>query len=89
MSKMCAFFYLVVVPIVLVGNKKDIPHEIGVGSNDDESNFLFVEIMDCLEMSRNIGAYAYLECSAKRNNGIDDVYEVLIRLLKKKMLMMS
>ena len=74
------FFYFFVVPIVLVGNKKDIPYD---RLHDAESNLQFVKREDCLAMAQKICAFAYLECSAKWNRGVDDVFQAVIEAIKK------
>ena len=61
---------------MLVGNKKDI--------RDDTSSKLINYFTFCLnktdglEMSYNIGAYDYLECSAKMNDGVEEVFDRVI-----------
>ena len=61
---------------MLVGNKKDI--------RDDTSAKLifhftyYLNKTDGLEMSYSIGAYDYLECSAKMNDGVKEVFETAI-----------
>ena len=61
---------------MLVGNKKDI--------RDDASAKLILHFTFCLketdglEMSYNIGAFDYLECSAKMNNGVKEVFDTVI-----------
>ena len=67
-------FYLLVALIVLVGNKKDIA----------ESNLQFVKREDCLAMARKNYLFTYLECSAKWNNGVDDVFQAVIEAIKTK-----
>ena len=61
---------------MLVGNKKDI--------RDDKSAKLIFHFTYCLnkkdglEMSYNIGAFDYLECSAKMNDGVKEVFDTVI-----------
>jgi Ras family protein A len=68
------------VPIILVGNKKDL-------RNDDMSVFdeqsikkkEAVKFDDGRAMAERIGAACYLECSAKENDGVREVFEAATR----------
>src|SRR5690349_12882921 len=69
-------------PIVLVGNKQDL-------RNDAEEHAKEVRRGDASEIpttyeqgeayARKIGAYKYLECSAKLGTGIQEVLEAAVR----------
>ena len=61
-------FLLFVVQIVLVGNKKDLRLNPAM---------ILVQKEDCHEIARKIGALLYLECSAKDNDGVRDVFKVV------------
>jgi len=75
------------VPIILVGNKKDL-------RNDDNTKWELqkmkqepVKIEQGREMSEKINAFDYLECSAKSKEGVRVVFETATRAalqVKKK-----
>ena len=77
---LCLFFLsLVVVPIVLVGTKKDI-------TMDKDPTFHHAEgqpinSKDSHAMAKKIGAYAYLECSAKLNDGVLQVLDIALKAI--------
>ena len=67
------------VPIILVGNKKDL-------RNDEQTKWELqkqkqepVKREDGDEMSQKINAFAYLECSAKSKEGVREVFETATR----------
>ena len=67
------------VPIILVGNKKDL-------RNDEQTRWELqkqkqepVRKEDGDEMSQKINAFAYLECSAKSKEGVREVFETATR----------
>jgi len=67
------------VPIILVGNKKDL-------RNDEQTRWELqkqkqepVRKDDGDEMSQKINAFAYLECSAKSKEGVREVFETATR----------
>ena len=61
---------------MLVGNKKDIRDDT---SDKLRLHFTFcLNKMDGLEMSYHIGAFEYLECSAKMNDGVKEVFDTVI-----------
>lgn len=61
--------FLVVAPIILVGTKKDLR------INDVSGNEELVNMENVYRIAEKIGAYTYLECSAKLNED-DRVREV-------------
>jgi len=75
------------VPIILVGNKKDL-------RNDDNTKWELqkmkqepVKVEQGKEMSEKINAFEYLECSAKSKEGVRVVFETATRAalqVKKK-----
>ena len=71
---MSTFYSSVVVPIVLVGNKKDLDTD-----TDVTLNVQLIFTNDCEAVARTIGAFAYLECSAKLNRGVKEVFEMAFR----------
>lgn len=64
------------VPIVLVGNKKDLWWPT--------SDMVFTK--NGLAVARAINAYKYFECSALKNNGISMIFEAVVNvhLLKRE-----
>lgn len=67
------------VPIVLVGNKKDLRFDDATRRELAKSKQEPVKTEDGRAMAEKIGAYAYLECSAKLNEGVREVFETATR----------
>jgi len=67
------------IPIVLVGNKKDLrkdPETIQqLGRNKQEP----ISTEEGRDMATNIGAFAFLECSARTKEGVREVFEAANR----------
>ncbi|WP_411024950.1 Rho family protein [Salmonella sp. s54836] len=68
------------VPIILVGNKRDLRHD------ENTKRDLYaqgkqepVKMEDGRAMAEKIGAYVYLECSAKTKEGVREVFEQATR----------
>ena len=78
---MSAFFSLVVVPVLLVGNKKDIRMDSIAKVHFHGRNVEPIKIEDGHAMAQKIGAFAYLECSAKLNDGVREVFDVTFRAI--------
>merc|ERR1712039_1026056 len=75
------------VPIVLVGNKKDLRNDPDTKRELIQNKQKPVESASGKEMSQKISAFAYLECSAKTKEGVRDVFETATRAalqVKKK-----
>nr|ADR74191.2 RhoA [Dugesia japonica] len=62
------------VPIILVGNKKDLRNEEN-SRKDGKNKVEIVKFEDGKAMAERIGAYAYIECSAKTKDGVREVFE--------------
>ncbi len=67
------------VPIILVGNKKDL-------RDDRQTLFELTKIKQKpirpergRVIAKQIGAYAYLECSAKTKEGVREVFQIAAR----------
>lgn len=67
------------IPIILVGNKKDL-------RNDEQTRRELIKMKqepvkyeDGKTMAERIGAYAYIECSAKTKDGVREVFETATR----------
>lgn len=63
------------VPIVLVGNKKDLRFDENTRRELAKSKQEPVKTEEGRAMADKIGAYDYLECSAKLNEGVREVFE--------------
>ncbi|CAD5227028.1 unnamed protein product [Bursaphelenchus xylophilus] len=74
------------VPIILVGNKKDIRQDEEAVKEMKKINQGPISVEDGQKMAQQIGAYAYLECSAKTKDGVKEVFETATRaaLMTKK-----
>ncbi|CAD5220204.1 unnamed protein product [Bursaphelenchus okinawaensis] len=74
------------VPIILVGNKKDIRQDEEAVREMKKVNQGPISMEDGQKMAQQIGAYAYLECSAKTKEGVKEVFETATRaaLMTKK-----
>jgi len=67
------------VPIILVGNKRDLRQDPSTVNELKKMKQEPVRIEEGKSMSEKIGAYAYLECSAKTKEGVRDVFETATR----------
>jgi len=75
------------VPIILVGNKKDLRNDQNTIRELAKMKQEPVKVDDGRSMKERIGAYAYLECSAKTKEGVRDVFETATKAalqVKKK-----
>ena len=68
-------FSFVLVPMLLVGNKKDLRNDIDARFHLAESNLGKINSRDGVAMAQKIGAYAYVECSANQNDGVKEVFQ--------------
>lgn len=67
------------VPIILVGNKKDLRNDERARHELAKMRQELVKPEDARLMCEKIGAYAYLECSAKTKEGVREVFETATR----------
>ncbi|VEL27530.1 unnamed protein product [Protopolystoma xenopodis] len=67
------------VPIILVGNKKDLRNDEGTRRELARMKQEPVKTEDGKAMAEKIGAYAYIECSAKTKEGVREVFEIATR----------
>ena len=67
------------VPIVLVGNKKDLRNNEATRRELLKSKQEPVKTDEGRAMAEKIGAYAFLECSAKTKEGVREVFETATR----------
>ena len=63
------------VPIVLVGNKKDLRHDPSIVSEMAKMKQEPVTIEQGQAMADKIGACRYIECSAKTKESVREVFE--------------
>ena len=66
-------------PTVLVGNKKDLRFDEATRRELSKSKQEPIRTEEGRAMAEKIGAYAYLECSAKLNEGVREVFETATR----------
>ncbi|XP_059510380.1 rho-related GTP-binding protein RhoB-like [Stegostoma tigrinum] len=71
------------VPVVLVGNKKDLRSDQRVLKELARSKKEPVRWEEGQAMAERIGAYHYLECSAKTKEGVWEVFETATRATLK------
>uniref|UniRef100_A0AAV2LYU9 Ubiquitin carboxyl-terminal hydrolase n=1 Tax=Knipowitschia caucasica TaxID=637954 RepID=A0AAV2LYU9_KNICA len=74
------------VPIILVGNKKDLRNDEHTRRELAKMKQEPVKLEDGREMATRIAAYGYQECSAKTKEGVREVFELATRaaLVSKK-----
>ncbi|KAH7715592.1 Rho1 [Aphelenchoides avenae] len=63
------------VPIILVANKTEIHCDQGTDETSGSAGVDPVTSEQGRAVAEEIGAYAYVECSAKNNHGVRDVFE--------------
>lgn len=67
------------VPIILVGNKKDLRNDPGTIKELGKMKQEPVKPEEGRTMAEKINAFAYLECSAKSKEGVREVFETATR----------
>ena len=66
-------------PLVLIGTKTDLRTDEHTLSRLSRIGREPVTLQQGLEMGRKIRAYKYLECSAKNNEGVTDLFRMATR----------
>jgi len=67
------------VPIILVGNKRDLRNDEGTKRELMKMKQEPVRVEEGRAMADKISAFAYLECSAKTKDGVREVFETATR----------
>ncbi|KAJ3220916.1 GTP-binding protein Rho1 [Chytriomyces hyalinus] len=67
------------IPIILVGCKKDLRDDPNVARALAKSGERPVSFQEGQDMARRIGAYSYLECSARTREGVRQVFDTATR----------
>ncbi|CAH8449178.1 unnamed protein product [Schistosoma turkestanicum] len=68
------------VPVILVANKKDLRNDVVTKKELQRMKQQPVKESDGKSMASKIGAQAYVECSAKQKDGVNDVFETAARI---------
>jgi Ras family protein A len=72
------------VPIVLVGTKSDLRHDGATIAELQKYSQHTVTYVEAIDAQIKIGAKAYMECSAKRGDGVTEVFETAVRCTLKR-----
>lgn len=72
------------VPVVLVANKSDLRTDPAIVSELATHKQTPVSLERGEEVSRRIGAHAYMECSAKLKDGVRAVFDTAVRAALQK-----
>ena len=72
------------VPIILVGTKGDLRSDAEALEAMHEHEVKPVTTEDAERVAREIGAHAYMECSAKTRDGVREIFEAAAKLTLKK-----
>ncbi|CAM9446800.1 unnamed protein product [Lampetra planeri] len=67
------------VPIVLVGNKKDLRNDDNAKRELAKIKQEPVRVEEGRDMANQINAFGYMECSAKTKDGVREVFEMAAR----------
>lgn len=71
------------VPVILVGNKKDMRNDPDVLENLNEYNLKPVTYEEGYELSQKIGAYEFFECSSKTRESVGKVFQSAARAIAR------
>jgi Ras family protein A len=75
--------YCFKVPVILVGNKKDLRHDPDTIRNLARANQKPVTTEQGHAMAAKIQAHAYVECSAMTQEGVREAFETAVRATLK------
>jgi len=67
------------VPVVLVGNKKDLRHDKAVHEELEKRKLKPVSTDEARMLAERMKAYTYLECSAKTREGVREIFDTAAR----------
>ena len=67
-------------PIILVGLKTDLRADPRIKDDLKQWNADFIRREEAEAMRERIGAFCYLECSAKERSGVEHVFEMAARV---------
>ena len=73
-------YFMKGVPFILVGCKLDLREEKAATSNNDPD---LVPTAEGEEFAKKLGAYLYIETSAKRGDGVNELFEQAARVTIK------
>lgn len=68
------------IPVILVANKKDLRNDQTTKRELQRMKQKPVTESEGRSVAKNIGAQAYIECSAKQKEGVNDVFETAARI---------
>ncbi|KAF1755990.1 hypothetical protein GCK72_012443 [Caenorhabditis remanei] len=72
------------VPFLLVGNKKDLRDDEETLRELEKKRQVPVKYEQGVEVAQRIGAVGYFECSAKRNEGVKEIFDVAVQETLRK-----
>lgn len=72
------------VPIVLVGTKSDLRYNGTIIAELHKTSMHPVTYEEALDAQVKIGAKAYMECSAKRGDGVAEVFEIAVKCVLER-----
>lgn len=70
-------------PVVLVGSKSDTRTHVETADYLQKQGNSFVDVKDAEQLAKDIGAVQYLECSAKTQAGLKDLFDTVVRIALK------
>lgn len=80
----CIDTFLPVVPTMLVGNKTDLRNDDEYVAFISSNNGRLLDHCDGICMVEKLGAAMYIECSAKNDDGVKEVFEIAARIASQR-----